>query len=35
MIAVKKLGLVDYEETFAAMHDFTERRGPDTPDALW
>ena len=35
MIAVKQLGLVDYEETFAAMQDFTDRRGPDTTDEIW
>jgi len=35
MITLKKLGLVDYEETFAAMQDFTDRRGPDTPDEIW
>ena len=35
MIAVKTLGLVDYEETFAAMQDFTDRRGPDTTDEIW
>ncbi|MEL4181602.1 lipoyl(octanoyl) transferase LipB [Roseateles sp. PN1] len=35
MILVKTLGLVDYETTVAAMRDFTEARGPDTPDEIW
>ena len=32
---VRQLGLVDYRDTFAAMRDFTDRRGPDTPDEIW
>lgn len=32
---VRKLGLVPYERTAASMREFTESRGPDTPDELW
>ena len=32
---VKTLGRVDYEPTMQAMREFTETRGPDTPDELW
>lgn len=32
---VRHLGLADYASTLAAMKDYTEQRGPDTPDALW
>ncbi|MDM4767983.1 lipoyl(octanoyl) transferase LipB [Pelomonas sp. SE-A7] len=32
---VKVLGRVDYAPTEAAMRQFTEQRGPDTPDELW
>jgi len=32
---VKRLGRVDYAPTFAAMQDFTARRGDDTPDEIW
>jgi lipoyl(octanoyl) transferase len=35
LTTIRKLGLVDYEATFAAMQDFTDRRGPDTPDEIW
>ena len=35
MIEVEALGRVDYETTLAAMREFTEQRGPDTPDRLW
>jgi len=34
-IAVKWLGRVPYEPTWRAMQEFTEERGPDTPDELW
>ena len=34
-LAVKHLGLVDYETTWRAMQMFTAQRGPDTPDELW
>lgn len=32
---LKTLGRVDYAATLDAMREFTERRGPDTPDELW
>ena len=32
---VSWLGRVDYEPTWIAMRDFTDRRGPDTEDELW
>lgn len=32
---VRSLGLVDYEETFAAMRRFSMERAADTPDELW
>ncbi|MEJ2060383.1 MAG: lipoyl(octanoyl) transferase LipB [Gammaproteobacteria bacterium] len=32
---VEWLGLCDYEPTWHAMRDFTERRTPETADALW
>ncbi len=35
MIHVRKLGLVDYEPTLAAMSEFTDRRSSDTADELW
>jgi lipoyl(octanoyl) transferase len=35
MIVVKNLGRVDYAPTVEAMREFTESRGPDTPDELW
>lgn len=31
----RRLGLADYEATWRAMQAFTDRRTPDTPDALW
>lgn len=34
-LTVRRLGLVDYEPTLAAMREFTDARGPDTPDELW
>lgn len=34
-ITVRKLGLVDYEQTWHAMRDFTTRRDGDTPDEIW
>ena len=34
-LAIKYLGLVDYETTWRAMQAFTAQRGPDTPDELW
>ena len=35
LIEVKDLGNSDYQETWEAMKDFTNRRGPETPDELW
>jgi len=35
LLTVRQLGLVDYAETFTAMKDFTDRRGPDTADEFW
>lgn len=32
---LKNLGQVDYAQTFASMRDFTDQRGPQTPDELW
>ena len=32
---VRMLGRADYETTWRQMREFTERRGPETPDALW
>ncbi|WP_343034867.1 lipoyl(octanoyl) transferase LipB [Aromatoleum diolicum] len=32
---VHRLGLVDYEPTWAAMRAFTDARTADTPDELW
>jgi lipoyl(octanoyl) transferase len=31
----RRLGQCDYESTWAAMHHFTDQRGPATPDELW
>lgn len=32
---IRDLGLIDYQETYAAMQRFTKERLPDTPDELW
>ena len=32
---VRRLGLVDYRPTYAAMRQFTSSRQQDTPDELW
>lgn len=32
---VRHLGLADYAATLAAMREYTEQRGPESPDALW
>jgi len=32
---VRNMGLSDYRETWAAMQQFTDRRGAETPDELW
>ena len=34
-LVVRHLGLRDYLPTWQAMRDFTDRRGPHTPDELW
>jgi len=34
-LIVRRLGLREYLPTWRAMHDFTDRRGPGTPDELW
>lgn len=34
-LQVKHLGTQPYDKTWRAMHDYTDRRGPDTPDQLW
>jgi lipoyl(octanoyl) transferase len=34
-IAVRELGVVDYETTWHAMQDYTKRRSPDSEDELW
>ena len=32
---VKHLGVADYESTYQAMRDFTQRRDSSTPDEIW
>lgn len=32
---LQRLGRVDYAQAYEAMREFTEGRGPDTPDELW
>lgn len=32
---IRRLGLVDYEDTWRAMREFTDTRDADTPDELW
>jgi lipoyl(octanoyl) transferase len=32
---VRKLGLIEYAQSWQAMQDFTNERGPDTEDELW
>lgn len=32
---LRRLGLVDYGDTWHAMREFTDSRDPDTPDELW
>ncbi len=34
-LQIRRLGRVDYAETFAAMQDFTRQRTADTPDEIW
>lgn len=35
MLLVRKLGLTPYMPVWEAMRQFTDARGPDTPDELW
>jgi lipoyl(octanoyl) transferase len=35
LVTIRQLGLVDYDETFAAMKDFTDRRDSKTADEIW
>ena len=34
-LRIRRLGLVDYQPTYAAMREFTSTRADDTPDELW
>ena len=34
-IIVRSLGLQNYEPIWRAMQEFTDTRGPDTPDEIW
>ena len=34
-LSVKRLGLAEFQPTYAAMRQFTTLRQPDTPDELW
>ena len=34
-VVIKHLGLVDYESTYQAMQEFTDKRTPETPDEIW
>jgi lipoyl(octanoyl) transferase len=34
-IVVRSLGLQSYEPIWRAMQEFTDTRGPDTPDEIW
>jgi lipoyl(octanoyl) transferase len=34
-LLTRQLGEADYQQTLAAMRDFTDTRGADTPDELW
>lgn len=34
-IQIRNLGLVDYQQTWQQMRDFTEHRTPTTPDEIW
>ncbi|MES9941248.1 MAG: lipoyl(octanoyl) transferase LipB [Candidatus Thiodiazotropha sp. 6PLUC2] len=35
MLLVKSLGIQPYAKTWQAMQDYTNQRGPSTPDQLW
>jgi len=32
---IRRLGVIPYEQSWKAMQDFTDQRGPDTEDELW
>ncbi len=34
-LEIKDLGLIDYQDSYAAMQAFTAARTPDSPDELW
>jgi len=34
-LRIRRLGLVEYESTYAAMRQFTSSRKTDTPDEIW
>jgi len=34
-VIIRSLGLVEYEPTWRAMQQFTDRRDADTPDEIW
>ncbi|MBM4227613.1 MAG: lipoyl(octanoyl) transferase LipB [Gammaproteobacteria bacterium] len=34
-VIIRKLGLVDYTESWAAMRAFTDQRSAETPDEIW
>ncbi len=34
-LVIRHLGLVDYQDTWRAMQEFTEHRTPETPDEIW
>ena len=34
-IGIRRLGLVEYQNAWQAMREFTANRGPDTPDEIW
>lgn len=34
-LLTRRLGVVDYQASLHAMQEFTDQRGPDTPDELW
>jgi lipoyl(octanoyl) transferase len=34
-VLVRRLGRAEYQPTWAAMRQFTDARGPQTPDELW
>ena len=34
-VIIRELGQQDYEQTWQAMRDFTDRRTPETPSEIW